>query len=142
MFPDTVYPRATTQSRLESDTADNIAWTRQSRPTIPTAAHERVEFIERASPTPIRLLINMMDDEELLDRRLIVAVGRARRLAAQSHQDELKTILGGSGYASGTGGGSVSEVRKTVGDVAAGLLAGSQNTAALIVLQAAEESLI
>jgi hypothetical protein len=85
------------------------------------------------------MLIDVMDNE-LLDKRLIVAVGRARRLAVQSHQDELKTILG-RGYASGTGGGSASEIRKTVGDVAAGVLAGSKNTAALIVLQTADASL-
>lgn len=141
MFPDTVYPRATTQTRLESDTADNITWTRHSQPALPTAAHERVKFVERATPTPIRLLIDMMDTE-FLDTRLVVAVGRARRLAVQSHQDELKGILGGHGHASGTGGGFISEVRKTVGDVAAGVLAGSKNTAALIVLQAADETLL
>lgn len=85
------------------------------------------------------MLIDIMD-HELLDKRLIVAVGRARRLAAQSHEDELKSILGG-GHASGTGGSSSSAIRKTVGDVAAGILAGSKNTAALIVLQTADESL-
>lgn len=125
---------------MESDTADNLAWSRHSQPTIRTAAHGRIEFLEKATPTPIRMLIDVMDNE-LLDKRLIVAVGRARRLAAQSHQDELKTILG-QGYASGTGGGSTSEIRKTVGDVAAGILAGSKNTAALIVLQTADESLV
>ena len=82
------------------------------------------------------MLIDIMD-HELLDKRLMVAVGRARRLAGQSHEDELKSILGG-GHASGTGGSSI---RKTVGDVAAGILAGSKNTAALIVLQTADESL-
>ena len=138
-FPDTVYPRATTQTRLESDTADNIAWLRHSQPPITTAAHGRIDFLERATHTPLRMLINIMD-HELLDKRLIVAVGRARRLAALSHEDELKNILGG-GYASGTGGGSSSAIRKTVGDVAAGILAGSKNTAALIVLQTADESL-
>lgn len=141
MFPDTVYPHPTTQTRLESDTADNIAWTRHSKPILRNTAHDHVRFVERTTPTPIRVLINMMD-KEFLDTRLIVAVGRARRLAAQSHQDELKDILGGHGHASGTGGGSTSEVRKTVGDVAAGVLAGSRNTAALIVLQAADTSLL
>ena len=141
MFPDTVYPNANTQTRLESDTADNIAWARHSAPQVRTSAHDRINFLHRATPAPIRSLIGMID-EDLQDKRLIVAVGRARRLAVQSHQDELSVLFHGRGHASGTGGGSASEVRKTVGDVAAGILVGSQSTnpAALIVLQAAEES--
>lgn len=76
-----------------------------------------------------------MMEAGLREKRLMVAVGRSRRLAPQSHHDELGIILGRAG-----GVGTGNDVRKTVGDVATGLLAGSTNTAALIVLQAADET--
>lgn len=76
-----------------------------------------------------------MMDVQLREKRLMVAVGRARRLAAQSHHGELATILSRVG---GVAAGN--DVRKTVGDVATGLLVGSINTATLIVLQAADET--
>lgn len=128
-----------------------MSWERYSSPAIETSAYGRIQFVERATPAPIHALIDMMDNE-FAERRLIVAVGRARRLAVQSHQDELNAILGGGHSAGhrgehghGHAGASSSshlvggEVRKTVGDVAACLLVGSANTAALIVLQAAED---
>jgi hypothetical protein len=111
-----------------------MAWISYSSPVTPSPAHSRIEFIERSTPTPLHVLIEMMD-VQLREKRLMVAVGRARRLAAQSHQDELGAILGRAG---GVAAGN--DVRKTVGDVATGLLVGSANTAALIVLQAAEET--
>lgn len=149
MFPDTVYPNATTQTRLESDTADNLAWSHHSEPPHSTSAHSRLTFTHRATPTPIRLLIDMLDNDLLVSsdsrgsnphagKRVMVVVGRARRLAVQSHQDELSVLFGGKGHVSGTGGGSVSEVRKTVGDVGAGLIVGSRSCVGLVVLQAAE----
>ncbi|KAF8313891.1 hypothetical protein DL93DRAFT_2228342 [Clavulina sp. PMI_390] len=143
-FPDSVYARQTTTTRLESETADNIAWTQHSEPRVPTRAHEQVRFVEASSPRPIRHVVEMVD-AEFSDVRLIIATGRSRRLAAQSHQDEMNELLSGGG-SSGLGASlNVSEVRKTVGDVAAGLLfagaGGASSRAALVVFQAADVSL-
>lgn len=61
-------------------------------------------------------------------------VGRARRLAVESHREELGAMIS----ALGDHGRVWSEARKTVGDVAAGVLIGSQSRAAVLVIQAAE----
>ncbi len=71
----------------------------------------------------------------LKGKRLIVATGRARRLAVQSHQDELKMLLSSHHM------GQHSEIRKTIGDVAAGLLVGGKSNAAFLVFQAANDNL-
>ncbi|KAF9510098.1 hypothetical protein BS47DRAFT_1377479 [Hydnum rufescens UP504] len=95
-FPDTVYPRPTTQVRLESDTADNMAWSSYSSPVVISSVHSRIDFIERATPTPLHVLIDMMD-HQWPEKRLMVAVGRARRLAAHSHRGELDAIFSRAG---------------------------------------------
>ena len=63
-------------------------------------------------------------------RALIVVLGRSRRLAPESHQVELRQIVGERGSA----GGSES-VSRTLGEVGAAFVAAGTN-ASLLVLQA------
>lgn len=62
--------------------------------------------------------------------RVLVVVGRSRRLAVENHAGELKTLTDEYGSVG-------SEVRKTMGDVASAFVVGSAGSG-LVVVQAAE----
>ncbi|KAI0769112.1 Sodium/hydrogen exchanger family-domain-containing protein [Trametes elegans] len=137
MFPDTVYAHATTQTRLQSETADNIAWSRYARaearadPALAPAL-ARMDFSEVATPEPLRYVIRQslaMSQSVLEDRsRLLILTGRSRRLAVESHHAELKSVMEEHG-------GLANEVKRTVGDVATSLVV-SGCQASVIVFQA------
>jgi hypothetical protein len=136
-FPDTVYGQHTTQTRLQSDTADNVLWERYaSRPAAGTgtslaAALARVEFAELATAQPLRAVVQQVQAASLASgpgARVLVLAGRSRRLAVESHARELKELAGA--HAVGP------EVRKTLGDVASALV-GAGAGAGVLVVQAA-----
>ncbi|KAI9057011.1 hypothetical protein FKP32DRAFT_1661520 [Trametes sanguinea] len=138
LFPDTVYAAPTTQTRLQSETADSIAWARYTRPDASAdpslaAALTRMVFTEAATATPLQYIIDtartMSDSSQAGQSRLLVLTGRSRRLAAQDHHTELKSIMQEHGSVA-------SEVRKTVGDVATSLVVSGCETS-IVVVQAA-----
>ena len=144
-FSDTVYENVTTQTRLQSDTADTILWQSFTSPSLfpepppaVRAALTRVEFIELASPTPLRDVLARIEAETNIavqqKARPFIVMGRARRLASESHREELEELLEGRPE-----GHVRSEVRKTMGDVATAFVV-SGNSAGLVVVQAAEKS--
>ncbi|KZT65834.1 hypothetical protein DAEQUDRAFT_814014 [Daedalea quercina L-15889] len=122
-FPDTVYDAQTTQTRIQSETADNIAWTRyssQQPPDSPLAsALSRISFSDIRTPAPLQTVIEYANNlsETAAERRAqpIIIVGRSRRLATENHHSEITQLI--EQY-----GGSGGEVKKTVGDVAAALM--------------------
>ncbi|KAH7309389.1 Sodium/hydrogen exchanger family-domain-containing protein [Rhizoctonia solani] len=131
---DTVYPQNITQTRLQSDTADNLLWTRMTSsteahsPTIQDAL-SRITFVQDESPTPLAGILQRCNTEHTSaasnSKALLVVVGRGRRMAAASHTDELQRIVAST------------EVRRTLGDVATAFVAGSAK-ASLFVLQTSE----
>jgi hypothetical protein len=139
-FPDTVYGQATTQTRLQSETADNVMWSRYAlhsteEPATPlTDALSRIKFLEVATPVPLHAAVQSASSqlESLAERRslrLLIVAGRSRRLAVENHQQELKMLMEEHGIVG-------NEVRKTVGDVAtAFVVAGCK--AGIVVIQAA-----
>ncbi|KAH9891803.1 Sodium/hydrogen exchanger family-domain-containing protein [Cubamyces lactineus] len=138
MFPDTVYAHATTQTRLQSETADNIAWSRYTHPDASSdpalaPALSRMTFSEVGTPAPLRYIIKealSMSQAALDERsRLLVLTGRSRRLAVENHHAELKSVM------EEHGGGVANEVKRTVGDVATSLVV-SGCQASVIVFQA------
>ncbi|KAK7025215.1 Na-H-exchanger domain-containing protein [Favolaschia claudopus] len=141
-FPDTVYGHHTTETRLQSETADNIAWTKYAPP--PAAADSasmsstssKIEFRERGTPIPLHAAISevKMHQEttstETRPARVLVVLGRSRRLAVENHAGELKDLA--NEY------GSVGvEVRKTMGDVASAFVVAGAGSG-LVVVQAAD----
>jgi hypothetical protein len=140
-FPDTVYGNPTTQMRLQSETADNVLWERYAskgrkthiESTLLDSALSRIEFLHLASPNPLRAVIQRVSesyqDASAKKSRLLVVVGRSRRLAAENHHTELKKLIEEYGNIGG-------EMNKTIGDVATALVAAG-GKAGLIVLQAA-----
>src|SRR6266478_4909555 len=133
-----MYGNATTQTRLQSETADGIAWARYAAPSAePNQVHPfreallRATFEELASPTPLHAAlqrVRRMHQEQ--HSSVVVVVGRSRRLAVEDHHAELRA--GETEY-----GASVrADVRKTVGDVGTAFLMVPGSEANLLVMQA------
>ena len=116
-FPDTMYGNATTQTRLQSQTADSITWARYaSTSTTPSPengeALSRVTFEELASPDPLHAALHRV---RMLPRPVVVVVvvvGRSRRLAVEDYHAELRALEAEHGAAP-----VHSDVHKTIGDV-------------------------
>ena len=90
-------------------------------------------FTEAPTPTPLRYVVGeaqRLRAAAVEDRaRLLVLVGRSRRLAAENHGAELKALIEARGGIAGA-------VRRTVGDVTTALVI-SAVEANVIVFQAA-----
>ena len=145
MFPDTVYGHASTQTRLQSETADNVLWGRYATPPVPHPALSRISFETVHTPLPLHTLIDHISNTAASLRppyqrfgnnshsavaRFLVVCGRSRRLAVENHHAELKTVM--EEHSTTDAGG---EVRKTIGDVAASIVL-SQCNANVVVIQA------
>lgn len=136
-----MYPQHNTQNRLQSETADNLIWAQMTSspeaqsPAI-RGALSRITFVEDSSPAPLAEVLRRCREEHNAatssNKALLVVTGRGRRMAAESHTDELRVIIAGLDT-SAIGG----EVRRTVGDVATAFVATGAK-ASLFVLQAAE----
>lgn len=135
---DTVYGQHNTQTRLASDTADNILWDQYTRASAPRPANvasalSRMTFLTESTSTPLRRVTEMVKAEAAASqadsKTLIVLAGRSRRMAVESLGAELRTLT--------SDGSSISSsVPKTLGDVGAALVAAGVN-ASLLILQAA-----
>jgi hypothetical protein len=138
-----MYGNATTQTRMQSETADGISWARYAAPSSEQIQSHtrplrdallRATFEELASPTPLHATLQrvrlMQQQQQQHSSVIVVVVGRSRRLAVEDHHAELRALE------KECGGASVrSDVCKTVGDVGtAFVMAGTD--ANLIVMQA------
>ncbi|KAI6156491.1 Sodium/hydrogen exchanger family-domain-containing protein [Pisolithus thermaeus] len=133
---DSIYPHQNTELRLQSDTADNVAWARYTgmeKSAVGTqlqAALSRITFEELTTPVPLQALIQRVHGFREVHRRVLVITGRSRHTTTR--YEEVKMVAEKYGYASG---GSFELVRKTVGDVGCALLvSGAPN--AMMVMQA------
>jgi hypothetical protein len=142
---DTVYGHATTQTRLQSETADQILWDQYSlwkKDSVPggagsdllTSALSRIEFEQLASPKPLHAITQTVSKEYEIEAakrsRMLVVLGRSRRFAVEDHYAELKGLVEESGNVVN------GEMRRTIGDVATALVV-CGGKAGIIVLQAA-----
>jgi hypothetical protein len=150
--PDTVYGAHNTQTRLASDTADNLIWEKYTNPDNTAlsaqviSALSRINFTTEDSVKPLHTVTELADAEATKletrgGRTMIVLAGRSRRMAVESLGKELREIaVVGHGATSPTGTGSQprvgGSVAKTLGDVGAALVAKNVN-AGLLIVQAA-----
>ncbi|TFK29022.1 cation/H+ exchanger [Coprinopsis marcescibilis] len=140
---DTVYGAHTTQTRLASDTADNLLWERYTNPTNThsatiTSAISRITFSSQDSATPLRTVTELVKGEvekaaTVLGRTVIVLAGRSRRMAVEPLGRELRQFITETGSHIG------SSVPKTLGDVGAALVI-TKTDASLLILQASATS--
>lgn len=139
---DTVYGHQNTQTRLQSDTADDVTWGLYTRggegdglSEVVKEALTRVEFSEMGTPKPLHAIVGRVS--EIVDTmsekaRVLVMVGRSRRLAVENHTPELREMLQNGKSIGG-------EVKRTIGDVGTALVV-SGVRAGVVVLQAANQS--
>ncbi|EJF62314.1 cation/H+ exchanger [Dichomitus squalens LYAD-421 SS1] len=138
VFPDTVYGAQTTQTRLASETADDLLWTRLASASSASAGPEaaavraRMTFVEEASAQPLHRAVELHARSPTRGRQIVVA-GRSRRMAVESHEVELQKLAGARGAALG------SELPKTLGCVACAFVVAGPGHASLLVVQAAQK---
>lgn len=113
---------------MTSQTADHILWSRVTA----AGASPSITFVDITSPRPLEAAVEYVQSEPLLSaassKPIVVAVGRARRLAVESHASELRDI------ATHSRAQNMSALRKTVGDVASAFIIASPHP--LLVVQA------
>lgn len=124
---------------MQSETADSVSWgryaehSREDPSSLLSNALARIEFKDMATSTPLHAVVQEASAllGSLIEKRerLLVVVGRSRRLAVEDHHRELKLIIEEQIHVG-------PEVKKTVGDVATALVASSCK-AGIVVLQAA-----
>jgi hypothetical protein len=136
-FPDTVYGHQNTEIRLQSETADNILWSRYANAgssnsdsnSDASSAQPHIEFTTLSTPMPLHATIEHATHIALHSMRSFVVTGRSRRLAVENHRQELHELMQEHGQVG-------AEVRKTVGDVATAFVVAGVGSG-IVVLQAA-----
>ncbi|KAJ3869239.1 Sodium/hydrogen exchanger family-domain-containing protein [Lentinula novae-zelandiae] len=151
-FPDTVYGHANTATRMQSETADHLAWARFANATelassssstgstsgaFPSrAALSRIHFQDLSSPVPLHKVIaeanRIRSSHNSGKTKLLVVTGRSRRLAVENHAKEIKRLMEEQ-HSHGLG----VDVRKTIGDVASSIVM-SGCAEEILVVQAAD----
>ncbi|ESK94122.1 potassium:hydrogen antiporter [Moniliophthora roreri MCA 2997] len=136
---DTVYGQQNTQTRLASDTADNLLWDRLS-----TSGSSRITFVVKKTSRPLRDIVDLVSPIPTTDTspamkalnaavkpgsgvNTVVVCGRSRRMAAESLGSELSQIVSTAPIAT--------QVSRTLGDVGAAMVAVGAR-ASLMVCQA------
>lgn len=136
-FPDTVYAQRDTQTRLASDTADNLLWERYSTGAAPEVAVGRMTFAREMASRPLHAALEAAARAFRAHKaaRPMVVVGRSRRLAVEAHSAELKELLAERNATVTMG----SDLVKALGDLGTAVVASDSSTS-LLVLQAAPGS--
>ncbi|KAI0751094.1 Sodium/hydrogen exchanger family-domain-containing protein [Daedaleopsis nitida] len=134
VFPDTIYGTQTTQTRLASDTADDLLWTKLTTSAVPelASALTRITFVEKSASKPLHTVVELAAGLTPIFARQLVVVGRSRRMAVESHHGELQELCVGRNASIG------SELPKTVGHVASAFIA-SGSSASLLIIQASQK---
>lgn len=133
-FPNTVYSQQGTQVRLESDTADNVLWNRvtSSNPSFNAeicGALTRISFRTESAAHPLHRMLELVATKASeTSKPVLVVVGRSRRMAVESHKQELRRL--GAEHS-----GSATEISKMFGDVASAFVVAGGNVS-LVVTQA------
>ncbi|OWZ65967.1 potassium:hydrogen antiporter [Cryptococcus neoformans] len=142
----TQYPE--TQARLQSDTADSLAWSYFSSPSVSPSrplhletALSRISFHSTTTHQPLTYAFTCAESAMRATsahaktwRPMLIVAGRGRRGAAINHETELNRVLAAKSLNPSIG----AELRKTVGDVAAGLILGGSapGTASYLIMGA------
>ena len=135
-FPDTVYGQQDTEIRMQSDTADNIAWARYAPASASDtesalSSNPQVKFKYLLTPIPLHAAIQEATAVALSSSgsKLVVVTGRSRRLAVEDHRAELRTLMDEHNHVG-------AEMRKTVGDVATAFVVAGVGSGIVVVQSA------
>ncbi|PIL37426.1 transporter [Ganoderma sinense ZZ0214-1] len=135
LFPDTVYGAQTTQTRMASQTADDLLWTKLTSSGVPELANAfaRLTFREETAAHPLHHVLEVAASTARANTRQIIVAGRSRRMAVESHEVELQKLVGERGATLGA------ELPKTLGEVACAFVVAGSAQANLLVIQAAQK---
>jgi len=128
VFPDTVYGHQSTQTRLASDTADDLIWGRYTSKVTDTTLRQavgRIKFSEEHTDRPLHFVQTFTAG--LRSGRSLIVLGRSRRMATDSHTAELKSLLSENHTSIG------SEATKTLGEVGTAVMSGGAGEGVLVV---------
>ena len=132
-----MYGAQTTETRLASETADDLLWTKLTASGVPelalAGAFARLIFLEEASAQPLHRAVELFSCGAPARARQIVVAGRSRRMAVESHEVELQKL------AAARKAPLASELPKTLGYVACAFVVAGPTHASLLVIQAAQK---
>lgn len=133
-------------------------------PAVTQNALTRITFLETSTPTPLAEAIARISEINEAEREgrsrgssdsrrlsrsndagwrrgVVAVVGRGRRLAAEDHHDELKTIIQLGSATRGRAQAHVgADARKTLGDVGAAFAVAGPAEVSMLVMQATHDS--
>ena len=102
---DTVYVQPNTETRLHSETADNILWEKYAGGGTFKHAHDvatalaRITFKTETDARPLHKVVELVSAEASKvksgsgnDKAVIVVLGRSRRMAVDTHKAELQEL--------------------------------------------------
>jgi hypothetical protein len=130
-----VYSQQGTQVRLDSDSADNVLWNRVTSPKPSfgpdvRAALTRISFRTESAVHPLHRMLELAKSEaSQTSKPVLVVAGRSRRMAVESHKQELYRLGAEHNTSVAT------EISKMFGDVASAFVVAGGNVS-LIVTQA------
>lgn len=147
---------------MQSETADSVVWSRFARARLSSqsqsgqeqeqneepdttpapirAALSRIEFTHQRSPAPLHAAIHHLRtsiNEKHKHKRVLVVVGRSKRLAVEDHYAELKELVEEERYREKEGRFGYEVLRKTIGDVGCAFVVGGASAGGVVVMQAA-----
>lgn len=128
---------------LQSDTADDLTWSRYASPTFDKdtqirSALSRIKFTDLSNTLPLHTLVQRARQLREVHRRVLIVTGRSKRFIREGFGHELKQLMEEQRCT-----GHESElVRNTIGDVGAAFVIGASTVSGVIVVQAMENSLV
>ncbi|OSX60196.1 hypothetical protein POSPLADRAFT_1148543 [Postia placenta MAD-698-R-SB12] len=112
-YPDTVYAADSTQTRLESDTADDLLWGQYVSSTEEAGAAARMSLKELYAERPLHEVLQAAREVAQADVQLLVVAGRSRRTSQGLQNAEVRELCTERGVSFNI------ELSKTMGDAAA-----------------------
>ncbi|KAG8214395.1 Sodium/hydrogen exchanger family-domain-containing protein [Butyriboletus roseoflavus] len=142
-FPNTIYAKPNTAFLLQSETADDLTWTRYASPSFERDTHaqlrsalSRMEFTDLSHALPLHALVQRAKQLRETHRRLLVVAGRSKRLVQEGLEGELKQLVEERKYM------DHEMVRNTVGDVATAFVVAAGAQSGVIVVQGTGDGVV
>ncbi|KAF8553035.1 hypothetical protein OG21DRAFT_1498008 [Imleria badia] len=140
-FSSTVYGKPNTAYVLQSETADDLTWTRYASPTFDKDTHaelrsglSRIEFTDVAQAPVLHALVQRAKQLRETPRRVLVVAGRSKRFHREDVVHELKQLVEEQRC---TGH---ELVQNTIGDVGTAFVMAAGVASGVVVVQAVGDS--
>lgn len=133
-----MYGKPDTAFLLQSETADDLAWSQYATPKtehetqpVVRAALSRIVFTELSHPLPLHALVQRAKELQETHRRVLVIVGRSKRFVQDPIREEVKQLV--ETYKCP----SHEMIQNTIGDVGTAFVIAAGASNGVMVMQAA-----